>query len=99
LRLGNRLPQVRALAFGHIADSNVHFACLAPELPAVAASLTEIIYGAVRDWHGSVSAEHGIGLDKKHYLSYSRSGAELKLMRELKALLDPKALLNRGRVL
>jgi len=99
LRLRNRLPQVRALAFGHIADSNVHFACLAPELPAVAASLTNIIYAAVRDWHGSVSAEHGIGLDKKNYLSYSRSGAELKLMRELKALLDPKALLNRGRVL
>jgi FAD/FMN-containing dehydrogenase len=47
---------------------------------------------------GSISAEHGIGLEKKHWLPVSRSPAEIALMRTLKQALDPKGILNPGRV-
>jgi FAD/FMN-containing dehydrogenase len=47
---------------------------------------------------GSVSAEHGIGLEKKNWLNTSRTATELALMRQLKRTLDPKNLLNPGMV-
>jgi FAD/FMN-containing dehydrogenase len=52
----------------------------------------------VRKHGGSISAEHGIGLLKKDYLGYSRSPAELELMRALKRVLDPQGILNPGKV-
>jgi FAD/FMN-containing dehydrogenase len=48
---------------------------------------------------GSVSAEHGIGLEKQPWLALSRSAAELDLMRRIKSVLDPNGILNPGRVL
>ena len=59
----------------------------------------EIVYGCVRDFGGSVSAEHGIGTLKRDYLSYSRSAAEIAVMRRLKAALDPTGILNPGKVI
>jgi FAD/FMN-containing dehydrogenase len=53
----------------------------------------------VREFSGSVSAEHGIGLHKRPWLSYSRSENELALLRRLKATLDPTGILNPGKVL
>ena len=53
----------------------------------------------VRDFKGSISAEHGIGTEKKKYLGYSRSPVELALMRSLKDALDPNGVLNPGKVL
>jgi FAD/FMN-containing dehydrogenase len=53
----------------------------------------------VRQWQGSISAEHGIGLLKRSYLGYSRTPQELALMRALKHALDPKNILNPGKVL
>jgi FAD/FMN-containing dehydrogenase len=49
-------------------------------------------------WKGSISAEHGIGLLKKPYLSYSRSPEEVATMKLLKATLDPRNILNPGKV-
>ena len=57
------------------------------------------MFGLVRSHKGSVSAEHGIGLLKKEWLEYTRSPMEIDLMRHLKAALDPKGLLNPGKVL
>jgi len=52
----------------------------------------------VRDYRGSISAEHGIGTVKKPFLGYSRSAPELATMRTLKRALDPNGILNPGKV-
>jgi FAD/FMN-containing dehydrogenase len=57
------------------------------------------VFTLVQAHHGSISAEHGIGLLKKDFLGYSRSPLEVALMRQVKASLDPKGLLNPGKVL
>jgi FAD/FMN-containing dehydrogenase len=61
--------------------------------------IEDIVYGATRDWSGSISAEHGIGLIKKPYLAHSRTPEEIALMRKLKAALDPGNLLNPDKIL
>jgi FAD/FMN-containing dehydrogenase len=53
----------------------------------------------VADFGGAVSAEHGIGVHKRHALHHSRTPAEIALMRSLKATLDPNGILNPGKVL
>ncbi len=57
-----------------------------------------MVYGLVRQWHGSVSAEHGIGMLKRAYLRHSRTGQEVALMKALKRTLDPAGILNPGKV-
>ena len=57
------------------------------------------MFELVKKHHGSISAEHGIGLLKKEFLSYSRSPEEIALMRAMKGVLDPKGILNPGKVL
>lgn len=56
------------------------------------------VYAPLIDYGGSVSAEHGIGLEKKGWLQRTKSEAELALMRDLKRSLDPKNLLNPGKI-
>lgn len=95
-----RFPKVIALFYGHIGDGNIHIVVNVPgvnEQPTKA--IVETVYDQVRRFGGTVSAEHGIGLTKKPYLSYVRSEAEMALMRRLKAALDPQNLLNPGKVL
>ena len=76
--------------YGHIADGNMHIISLVPGAAVQPFdAMDEIVYGLVRRHGGTVSAEHGIGLKKKPYLSYARSEPELALMRRLKAALDP----------
>jgi FAD/FMN-containing dehydrogenase len=57
------------------------------------------VYGGTRAVHGSVSAEHGIGIQKKKWLAYTRTEAEIAVMRNLKQMFDPKNILSPGRVL
>ena len=57
------------------------------------------MFELVKKYAGSISAEHGIGLLKRDFLGYSRSAAELTLMRSLKRVFDPQGLLNPGKVL
>jgi FAD/FMN-containing dehydrogenase len=92
------LPAVKVLAFGHIADSNLHFICYTGQ-GADIPRIQEVVYGVVGSFGGSVSAEHGIGVQKLKCLHHSRSPEELALMRSLKQALDPKGILNPGRVL
>jgi FAD/FMN-containing dehydrogenase len=97
-RLAQHTAQPRTVWFGHVADSNVHLMARCEETLSKDA-IEALVYETVRDWHGSVSAEHGIGLAKRPYLGYSRSPAELEVMHMLKAALDPRGILNPGKVL
>ena len=67
--------------------------------PEARRRVEEIVYSPLRDIGGSVSAEHGIGLEKRPYLGWSRTQEEVALMQTLKATLDPKGILNPGKVL
>ena len=58
-----------------------------------------VVYEAVRAMKGSVSAEHGVGTLKRAWLGHSRGAAELALMRQLKQALDPKGILNPGKLI
>lgn len=97
-RLRERWPSAQTVCFGHLADSNLHMFVIADEMPFPEKAIDDIVYGCVRDWKGSISAEHGIGLLKKPYLSYSRSPEEVATMKLLKAALDPRGILNPGKV-
>ena len=97
-RLKAALPTLNTVYFGHVADSNLHVGVQAAhgEDPAL---VKQAVYEVVRAFKGSISAEHGIGMEKKKYLGHSRSPAELALMRALKQTLDPHGVLNPGKVL
>jgi FAD/FMN-containing dehydrogenase len=97
-RLQARLAGAAAICFGHLADGNLHLFVTATARPFPEREIETIVYGCVRDWGGSISAEHGIGLVKKPYLGYSRSPAEIAVMKSLKTALDPRGILNPGKV-
>lgn len=93
-------PASHAAFFGHIGDSNLHICVSVPYGPGEGMhDVDEVVYDTVRDFAGSVSAEHGIGLLKRAYLGHSREPAEIEVMRRLKAALDPKGILNPGKVI
>ena len=93
-----RWPGHQSLYFGHVGDGNLHVstdgATVNGECDAVEAEL----YRVVGEFHGSVSAEHGIGLHKKPFLHASRTPQELAAMRAIKLALDPLNLMNPGKV-
>ena len=100
-----KYPGWEICLFGHIGDGNLHVNVMKPDAMDKAAFLAEThvadraMFDLVKKHHGSISAEHGIGLLKKEFLSYSRSQEEIALMRAMKAALDPKGILNPGKVL
>lgn len=91
--------------FGHIGDGNLHIFIQRPANEDKAAFLARCkaidleLFEVLRNFKGSVSAEHGIGLLKKHAIHFTRSPEEIELMRGLKRVFDPKGLLNPGKVL
>jgi FAD/FMN-containing dehydrogenase len=92
-------PGLGFVIFGHLADSNIHLMACGEAEGDPAARCDEAVYRCTRALGGSVSAEHGIGRQKRAYLGYSRSEAERDLMLTMKHALDPKGILNPGRVL
>ena len=86
--------------FGHLGDGNLHVVVQVPPQAYLAnrPRIEALVYTGLKDFRGSVSAEHGIGLEKKAWLGVSRNEAELTLMRTLKKALDPKGILNPGKI-
>ena len=94
-----RWPKSTLMVFGHLGDGNLHLIPGVGDGSGEARHAVEnIIYGALRKRGGSVSAEHGIGLEKRDYLAWTRNDAEIALMRTLKRALDPDNILNPGKI-
>ena len=95
----------RVFAFGHIGDGNIHYYLFEPEdgdtdnFLAKKSEIKTNINDITAKFHGSFSAEHGIGLAKKQELEQYKSHAEIKLMREIKKTIDPNNIMNPGKVL
>ena len=97
LALINGVEQI--YAFGHVADGNIHFMIGKENLDLnLKKEIDHCIYDGLKEIGGSVSAEHGIGIHKKDYLELCRTPEEISLMRSLKTFMDPKGLLNPGKI-
>ena len=92
-------PGTRAIAFGHIGDNNVHWSMPRLGSADLDAAVDLAVYEPLASVGGSISAEHGIGLEKRKHLGLSRSPAELAIMRAVKRAVDPQLLLNPGKIL
>ncbi len=88
----------RCFVFGHMADGNLHIVVAGGDDAATRARVEDMVYRPLAAIGGSVSAEHGIGLEKRAYLPLSRTPAEISTMRLLKQALDPRGILNPGKV-
>lgn len=87
------------MAFGHLGDGNIHLAvCAGPTDGSAKEAVDRAVYEPLRQIGGSVSAEHGIGLEKKPYLSWCRTEAEIEVMRRVKSALDPLGIMNPGKI-
>jgi FAD/FMN-containing dehydrogenase len=95
--LQQRLPGAKSFVYGHVADGNLHISVCAGD--ADGPVVESCVYEPLRSITGSISAEHGIGLERKPYLEISRTRAEIATMRALKAALDPRGILNPGKVI
>jgi FAD/FMN-containing dehydrogenase len=97
--IGDVLPEANVIAFGHLGDNNVHVSISGVEWDeASIRSVEQVVYRCLEPFAGAISAEHGIGLEKRPYLPISRSDEEIELMRSLKRMLDPNNILNPGKV-
>jgi FAD/FMN-containing dehydrogenase len=104
--LQREIPGVRLVNFGHLGDGNLHYNVQAPEGGDAAAFLreqegrvNELVFEAVRRYHGSISAEHGVGSLKVGHLVHHKDPVALALMRSIKRAIDPQHLMNPGRVI
>jgi FAD/FMN-containing dehydrogenase len=98
-------PGVRAIAFGHLGDGNVHFHAIAPAgsprvewEEGIGKRISRQVNDLVTQWGGSISAEHGIGQLKRDELARLSDPAALALLRAVKHALDPRELLNPGKL-
>jgi FAD/FMN-containing dehydrogenase len=101
----NLVRGVRCVPFGHLGDGNIHFNLVQPEgadpdmFLARDHQLMDAVNEIVRDLGGSFSAEHGIGRLKPYLMPDWRGGPELDVMRRIKTALDPRGMLNPGKLL
>ena len=98
-------PQVRIVCFGHIGDGNLHYNLSRPDAQSNAGfiarteSVNRIVHDLVHELGGSISAEHGLGQLKREEVLRYKSGTEMDMMRAVKQALDPRGLMNPGKLL
>ncbi|MAT22559.1 MAG: hydroxyacid dehydrogenase [Rhodobiaceae bacterium] len=103
-KLVEYLPGVRPVPYGHIGDGNIHFNVCPPRsynsdvFKQSTEEIREIVYGNAHTFGGSFAAEHGVGLIKKKQMLKYKDEVELQLMKDLKSFLDPKNILNPGKI-
>jgi glycolate oxidase subunit GlcD len=103
--LRSKYPGFEIALFGHIGDGNLHLNIIKPSSLDDATFFAECkkvdpqMFALIQKYSGSISAEHGIGLLKKDYLGFSRSSDEIKIMKEIKKIFDPKNIMNPGKVI
>jgi FAD/FMN-containing dehydrogenase len=103
--LSTAYPNWQVIWFGHIGDGNLHINILRPEgmskenFVTECRKVDEMVFKAVQKQMGSISAEHGVGLTKKSFLTYTRSPEEIELMRAIKKVFDPDLIMNPGKVI
>ena len=95
--LNTKWPGNHLSVFGHLGDGNLHIVVGVGDKSAKAA-VEAVVYAGLPERGGSVSAEHGIGVQKKQYLGLSRSADEILVMQALKKTLDPRDILNPGKI-
>jgi FAD/FMN-containing dehydrogenase len=102
--VGEHYPDFEIVWFGHIGDGNLHLNILKPdamakeEFFAKCATVNKWVFETVDKYHGSISAEHGVGMTKRDYLGYSRSPEEIACMKAIKAVFDPNGIMNPGKI-
>ncbi|PCC98870.1 FAD-binding oxidoreductase [Halopseudomonas pelagia] len=102
--VGEHYPDFEIVWFGHIGDGNLHLNILKPETMAKdeffakCATVNKWVFEIVQKYNGSISAEHGVGMTKRDYLTYSRSAAEIAVMKSIKAVFDPNGVMNPGKI-
>ena len=98
-RFAENWDTYKCVVFGHVGDGNLHIiGGVGSENKEEIIAMESCIYEPLEDINGAISAEHGIGLEKKNYLGISRSVNEINLMKTLKKALDPNNILNPGKV-
>ena len=103
--VGEHYPDLEVCWYGHIGDGNLHLNILKPDDESIDAfyerchRISPALFEAVRARRGSISAEHGVGLLKRDFLEFSRSPAEIALMRSVKRVFDPNGVMNPEKLL
>lgn len=97
--LASAFPGVQVFCFGHVGDGNLHYNVGSEALMARRAEVSGIVYDTVAALGGSISAEHGLGQLKREEIRRHKDPLELELMRALKRTLDPRGLMNPGKLL
>ena len=93
------IPEPINVTFGHLGDGNLHLMLGTTDPEHFdRAQIEDGVYRLVKQYEGSVSAEHGIGTLKREYLDCSRTEVELRLMRDMKKMLDPNNILNPNKI-
>ncbi|WP_413568463.1 FAD-binding oxidoreductase [Bdellovibrio sp. HCB117] len=103
--LAQAYPTWEVVWFGHIGDGNLHINILRPagmtkeEFVKECRKVDIMVFETVKKYKGSISAEHGVGMTKRSFLSYTRSEAEIEIMRSIKKVFDPDMIMNPGKVI
>ena len=102
--LKKNYPDFKVVWFGHIGDGNMHINILKTENLSRDKFLerckgaSDLLFDVIAKLGGSISAEHGVGLLKKDFLQYTRSPAEIEMMKGVKRVFDPDGIMNPGKI-